>query len=104
MSGKIYQLPNPMLPPPLFVIQREGRKNLSSLSTISFRTNYIHHLYQEHLKISEAKKKDLVNLCTKGIIPEELHGWFRNLKARVEVKDGLPEPAINDDTTSGDDE
>lgn len=53
----------------------------------------LQRLYQEPLKISAAKKKDLITLCKKGIIPEELHGWFENLKTDQCIVDRLPEPA-----------
>lgn len=37
-------------------------------------------MYEESLPISEAKKKDLLNLVKKNIIPEELEPWYKNLK------------------------
>ncbi|CAH0723007.1 unnamed protein product, partial [Brenthis ino] len=63
----------------------------------------LNRLYQEQLEISEAKKKDLISLCNKLIIPEELHGWFISLKTSKQIVDKLPEPAV-DEVESGEDE
>lgn len=43
--------------------------------------------YSESLPISEAKKKDLLNLVKKNIIPEELEHWYKNLKTVTVPKD-----------------
>ncbi len=37
-------------------------------------------LYRAVLRINNAKKKDLVEMCRKGIIPSEFHGWYRGIK------------------------
>ncbi|RVE42680.1 hypothetical protein evm_012668 [Chilo suppressalis] len=37
-------------------------------------------LYSSQLPISIAKKKDLLNMCEKQIIPEELLAWIRDMK------------------------
>lgn len=42
--------------------------------------NEIEHLYSTQLPISLAKKKDLLNMCEKLIIPEALHAWIRGMK------------------------
>ncbi|KAL4703070.1 hypothetical protein ACJJTC_008656 [Scirpophaga incertulas] len=55
----------------------------------------LNRVYQEPIKITEAKKRDLINLCRKGIIPEELHGWFENMETEKR-SDRLPEPAIGE--------
>lgn len=39
----------------------------------------LEQLYDRPLPITEAKKKDLINLCEKAVIPEEYHGWYRTL-------------------------
>ncbi|CAG5056570.1 unnamed protein product [Parnassius apollo] len=68
---------------------------------VSYRfPDQLNCLYKEPLKISAAKKKDLLNLCRKGIIPEEVHGWFENLNVDSQAIDKLPEPAV-DETVSG---
>lgn len=38
--------------------------------------NTLKQLYRAPLPISEAKKKDFIKLCEKGVIPEEYHAWF----------------------------
>ncbi|KAL4717135.1 hypothetical protein ACJJTC_017022 [Scirpophaga incertulas] len=52
---------------------------------------------------NRSQKRDLINLCRKGIIPEELvatvatggHGWFENMETEKR-SDRLPEPAIGE--------
>lgn len=53
-------------------------------------------LYKGELPISVLKKKDLLNLCKKGIIPKELHGWYENLVTAAGIVDRVPEPAHNE--------
>ena len=48
-------------------------------------------VYSEKLPISEAKKKDLLNLCDLHIIPVEFHFHKQLIKAKM-VSDTLPEP------------
>ncbi|KAF9406400.1 hypothetical protein HW555_013222, partial [Spodoptera exigua] len=50
---------------------REGRKEMID----KLKEYVIPKAYSSPIPISEAKKKDLLNLCTKGIIPQELHSW-----------------------------
>ncbi|CAG9782675.1 unnamed protein product [Diatraea saccharalis] len=63
--------------------------------------NQLNRLYQEPLKITKAKKRDLINLCKKGIISEELHGWIENLKTE-KLNDRLPEPTVSDSENEDD--
>lgn len=39
----------------------------------------LNKLYSRKLPISAAKKKDLVKLCTKKVIPQEYHPWYKSL-------------------------
>lgn len=48
-------------------------------------------LYNSKIPISTAKKKDLMNLCRTEVIPEEYHGWYRELPATDANKDYVPE-------------
>ena len=57
--------------------------------------------YKGKIPISEAKKKDLINLCKKFVIPEEVHPWYEALPTSKNVKDQVPEPSVED---SGDDD
>ena len=52
--------------------------------------------YNNRLPISRAKKKDLQKLCSKQVIPREVHQWFNELPTSDEAKNQLPEPAIED--------
>ena len=54
------------------------------------------------LSISSAKKKDLINLCEDGIIPAELHAWFKALPTSSRAHDLLPEPTQDDDLEDDD--
>lgn len=47
--------------------------------------------YEHPLPIAEAKKKDLINLCKKNIIPAELHPWYESLPS-------TDQPAVNIDS------
>lgn len=49
-------------------------------------------LYEDRLPVSEAKKKDLVKICTTGVIPKELHGWFKSLASTADMHERIPEP------------
>lgn len=61
-------------------------------------SNSLKQLYMSPIPISEAKKKDLIGLCNKKIIPEELHGWFSSLPTNNEP-DRLPEPAADEESS-----
>ena len=43
-------------------------------------------LYEAELTISTNKKKDLMDLCDKGLIPQEYHQYYQSLKS-----DDMPE-------------
>ena len=44
--------------------------------------------------------KNLVNLCEKGIVPEDFHGYFMSLPANSKCKDNIPEGSDQDDSDS----
>ena len=48
-------------------------------------------LYNEQLPVSIDKKKDLVSLCVRNVIPEVFHSFYKNLASHDEVE-RLPEP------------
>ena len=54
------------------------------------------HAYQTRIPISEAKKKDLVKLCTQRVIPAEMHEWYKSLPTTSRTKERLPELAVDD--------
>ncbi|CAC5375159.1 unnamed protein product [Mytilus coruscus] len=53
--------------------------------------------YTSRLSISAAKKKDLVGLCQKGIIPAEYHTYYKPLLANINVKDTLAETDVEEE-------
>ena len=80
---------------------RKGRDDEESSST-QYCT--LQRCYKEMLPISEAKKKDLVDLCKSGIIPIEYHPFYDNLKDSSTQQDRLPEPDVEDSDESDDNE
>lgn len=58
--------------------------------------------YSSALSISEAKKKDLLSLCVKGVIPEELHPWFASLPTSKDVVDRNMEPDVTENVEEED--
>ena len=54
-------------------------------------------LYGTKLCISAEKKKDLVSLCTSGIIPSEFHQYYKSLPSNKKARDVLPDSDIEDD-------
>lgn len=59
-------------------------------------------LYNKPLAISAAKKKDLLSLCQKGIIPEEYHGWYHGLHCENDIVDRVPDIAASDSSSDED--
>ena len=49
------------------------------------------------LCISAEKRKDLVSLCTSGIIPFEFHQYYKSLPSNKKARDVLPDSDIEDD-------
>ena len=60
--------------------------------------------YKHKIPISEAKKKDLLDLCKDGTIPEDFHSYYDKLPSSVKVKDKVPEPDLYDDEIQSDDD
>ncbi|KAK7094532.1 hypothetical protein V1264_006082 [Littorina saxatilis] len=56
----------------------------------------IPYLYSQKLPISEAKKTDLLYLCSSGVIPEEHHSFYTSLIVSPAAMDRLPQPDINE--------
>lgn len=54
-------------------------------------------LYSERLSISEVKQKDLLKLCSSGVIPNEYHPWYQAIPSTTSKKDDrIPEPNIDE--------
>lgn len=62
----------------------------------NFKDIIIPQLYQRQLPISVAKKKDLLKLCARNIIPSTLMDWYKNLPCSSIVQDVTAEPPEND--------
>lgn len=58
--------------------------------------------YKSRLSISVAKYNDLQKLCTKGVVPTELHSWYAQLPKSNAAVDTTPEPAIEDSNDEAD--
>ena len=56
----------------------------------------IPRLYTSKLRITEAKKRDLLSLCASEIIPVEHHPFYKALTVSTTAKDRLPEPDVNE--------
>jgi len=52
--------------------------------------------YQSKIPISEAKKRDLLNLCKKDIIPDDFHAYYAALPCSTKEHDKAPGPGQND--------
>ena len=61
---------------------------------------FLPRLYGGKLPVSEAKKRDLLSLCSSAVIPEEHHDFYRRLQSSSTASDKLPEPDVKD--TDGD--
>jgi len=62
------------------------------------------NLYQQKLPISSKKKNDLVQLCQKGIIPEDFHAYYNRLPVDQKCKDRAPFPAADEESDDTDKE
>lgn len=54
-------------------------------------------LYKNKLTISSLKKNDLLKLCRLGVIPEEYHGWYRELPSDIGNVNYVGDQGVNSD-------
>ncbi|CAH1102952.1 unnamed protein product [Psylliodes chrysocephalus] len=80
--------------------RKQWKKNKEPTANTFEFPSEIPFLYDSQLPISNAKKKDLLKLCRKEIIPEELHEWFNKLKSSADVVDRIPDLDVNDEPES----
>ncbi|KAL4717613.1 hypothetical protein ACJJTC_000762 [Scirpophaga incertulas] len=73
--------------------RRKEKENPRQASQVTLKK-----LYSKPLPITKAKKRDLLALCQKKVIPEEYHGWFSSLPD-IDGSDRLPEPATDEDSS-----
>lgn len=66
------------------------RKNISVIPELK-------PAYTRSFIISKQKKDDIVNLCRKGLIPEETHYWYETLPVSITAVDRLPEPDVQEE-------
>ncbi|CAG9773465.1 unnamed protein product [Ceutorhynchus assimilis] len=59
--------------------------------------------YSKRLPISKAKKKELLKLCDKNIIPHQLQKWYQDLPCAENVVDSTAEPGVEDSDVEEDD-
>ena len=55
--------------------------------------------YVAPLPISAAKKKDLLDLCYKGVIPTVFHNWYEQLPTSARTYNYLPGPVEGEEYT-----
>jgi len=55
-----------------------------------------HNLYRTRLPISEAKKKDLMDLLRAGVIPSQYRTFYSELPSDTAVRDCLAEPSADE--------
>lgn len=72
----------------------------SEISEVQYFPDKLLQLYKKPLSISVAKKRDLLQLCSKGVIPEEYHPWFNNLNSDAVCKDRVPDCTVSDDESA----
>ena len=78
------------------VIPRRNKRRSTPVTTATLVEVQHPQLYLHVLPISEAKKRDLISLCTKGVIPEIYHSYYEGLVSSVERRDSLPVPDIEE--------
>jgi hypothetical protein len=57
-------------------------------------------LYKETIAISKEKYNDLIKLCTSGIIPNEFHEEYLQMRNSSKTQDCLQETDEEDETVS----
>lgn len=79
----------------------KGRKtknlNQTNANEEPLTTIRMKKLYNSKLPISDAKYKDLISLCEKGVIPKRFHNEYRQLPTHSSVKDRLAETDEEED-------
>jgi hypothetical protein len=70
----------------------QGKRRLKSLKNYKLRS-----LYPSRIPISNLKRKDLVTLCNRGLIPSKYHSFYVDMPYESR-EDALPEPNSSDDS------
>ncbi|CAC5366360.1 unnamed protein product [Mytilus coruscus] len=66
--------------------------------------NVLPKKYTSRQQISAAKKKDLVSLCKKGIIPSEYHDFYKSLPSNSNIEDTLAETDVEEEKSDSEQE
>lgn len=61
-------------------------------------------LYSQQVPISNSKKKDLLSLCTSGVIPGHHHDYYRTLPSSTNSTDCLPDVDVTEEQDDTDKE
>lgn len=61
------------------------------------------NVYKSQIPITKAKYNDLMKLCSKGVIPVELHAWYAQLPTSATATDVTVEPGVEDTGDESDD-
>lgn len=73
------------------VLQTKKKKKIISWETLALTKKY-----EKRLPISEAKKKDLLYLLSKHIIPHAYKNYFESLPSSKKIKDLVPYATVED--------
>ncbi|KAH3698096.1 hypothetical protein DPMN_116022 [Dreissena polymorpha] len=79
-------------------VQKTTRKQKGVHNTWPNRESDLKRCYDTKLPISIQKKNDLVNLCSKETIPEELNSYYESLPTSSKEKDFVPMESDEEDT------
>uniref|UniRef100_A0A6P7G7I4 Uncharacterized protein LOC114338671 n=1 Tax=Diabrotica virgifera virgifera TaxID=50390 RepID=A0A6P7G7I4_DIAVI len=63
----------------------------------SFEEITLQNLYSKIIPITGKKKNSLLQLCRKGDIPEEFHGWYKSLPTSKSAVDEVPSSTNSDE-------
>jgi hypothetical protein len=78
---------------------RRGRNSTSSqaASNVQECIPVIQRKYDTQLLLSAEKKRNLLQLCQKGIIPSDYHPYFNDLMSSDQIRNRLPSPDIEEE-------
>lgn len=84
--------------------KKRGRPSKKSQNLPQEETNFSYELVQKYdglQPISEEKKKDLMEMCEKNLIPADHHAFFVGLPVAKDIIERLPEPDVTEEDEDG---
>jgi len=84
---------------------RRGRRHQKSAGDPSPLTGNVPVLrpkFTTQIPISQAKKRDLLDLCRNKVIDKDCHPWYEALPVSSRIEDKLPLPDINEEICNED--